>query len=420
MITYNNKSALNEYMALTQRHLIVNESDLVFKTRMHDFSIIPLTPYSHQEYIDQRTTLISKFRNAADSLILNPLNKRDFKLSMFVKDELMKEGKAPRAIQARSVRYNLELACYIRPIEKYLCSRRNLTPFKPTKGLNQQATAAFIIDESRNFREPHYLCLDHSRFDSNININALNAEHNVYKAFYPNDQKLISLLSVQLKNMGSSMLGTKYKVLGTRASGEITTSIGNCIINHLILSDFLDRCGISKRSIIVNGDDSIVIIEKTSSNELDFGVLASYGYMTKLDVQTDNLEDVSFCQSKILTTLNGPILIRDPTRAISRTLHITRPELDSEDKIRRHFHTLAQGELCCNAGVPILQAFYTYMDSMHTKTIGGYDFSLELKKTNTNKYRRITDETRAQFHLAFGISIATQKYWEDYFLGLIK
>ena len=60
------------------------------------------------------------------------------------------------------------------------------------------------------------------------------------------------------------------------------------------------------------------------------------------------------------------------------------------------------------------------MDSMHTKTIGGYDYSLELKKTNTNKYRRITDETRAHFHLAFGISIAAQKYWEDYFLGLIK
>jgi len=171
----NKQCDCNEFLAMNNRHLQteeprldrkLNESaeaqralpvdayeagvdylELLFGEQIPYSSMVP---YSREKVVAIKPPSKRKvYRNALNTLYHRPLTARDAALKMFVKNERMNIGedgayKPPRAIQARSPRYNLTLQQYLIPIERWLFHRGN-TKRVVAKGLDGYSKAKFFV-----------------------------------------------------------------------------------------------------------------------------------------------------------------------------------------------------------------------------------------------------------------------------------
>lgn len=79
-------------------------------------------------------------------------------------------------------------------------------------------------------------------------------------------ERLSFLLNFQLKNKGTARFGSeglqiRYDVKGTRASGDMNTSSGNCMIMVSLVYSYMSTLGINWR-LANNGDDCVLMIER--------------------------------------------------------------------------------------------------------------------------------------------------------------
>lgn len=240
----------------------------------------------------------------------------DSNIKMFVKPDRYPEDvvadKSPRAIQYRHPRYNLALATYLKPFEHVFYEHPGMDGLRVvTKGLNYRQIADLFIQKSQLYKRPVYLSLDHSKFDSTVNEDHLRFEHRQYNRVYK-DNTLRKLLKKQLFNKGYSRHGIKYTIRGTRMSGDYNTGLGNSLLNRVVLESF---CRGVKHSIMLDGDDSVVIVEKEALDKLDFSHFERMGFQTKWEVNTE-MTKVVFCQKQIVFS-NPPTMCRDFHRALS-------------------------------------------------------------------------------------------------------
>lgn len=354
------------------------------------------------------------YAQAAQSLQTRPLRHKDFQISMFIKNERMSDpNKAPRCIQSYSPRYNLVFQQYLRPIEKWFKSM-GFDTVMTTKGMNQQEQARLLTSQSQRFNDPVYLLADHSRFDSRQHTLWLEEEKKYNIAFHDNDPKFAELYDVQInRKIGTSRNGTKYTVVGTRMSGAPNTSHGNCTTNYAILAYWLNKSLINKYRIIVNGDDSVIIIEREDKHLLNNKLLDELGFATKVEI-VEELAQVSFCQTNPIRTINGPLMVRDPLRVLSRdTVCIDRGIKDHD--FGHWLHTVGECELSLNPGVPILQSFARFLLRCGSKRVA-VSHELTYKASGIKSGRsEITPLARQDFHVAFGITPAQQVFYEQMF-----
>lgn len=274
------------------------------------------------------------------------------KVRMFVKpdkhDICKIKEKVPRAIQYRKPEFNLRLAQYLRPLEKKLFSYVEEDGTRVfAKCRNLQERAQDILDIFATFKDPIVLSTDHSKFDSFVNVDHLRMLHRFYLKVFKSKQ-LQSLLSRQINNRGFSIQGLKYKVRGTRMSGDYDTSLGNCILNYVVLTAWLAKCGI-RGKVYIDGDDAVVVIERSDLNKIDKSYFCKLGFETKVEIEsTYNFE---FCQSKLIRS-QPPIMARDPRKVISNLQVCLKRYSPSQ------WPALLQGKLVCefwaNQGVPFI------------------------------------------------------------------
>lgn len=272
--------------------------------------------------------------------------------------------KDPRAIQYRSMEFNLLWASYLMPLEHWAYENLRLGVSQTkiiAKGLNPYQRASIILEKNQYFTDPIYLLVDHSRFDSTINVTHLKCTHSIYKKSYKG--KIFHELAIsQLHNKGISKHGIKYSVKGTRMSGDFDTGLGNCLVNIICLTGILYDSNIKKFDLIVDGDDSIIFIERCDLSLFRRELFEDYGFDTKFDY-TDNLHKAEFCQSRLILS-DPPVMVRNPRRAWSHA-NATLKQYTGK-RLKELFAGIGVCELSLNQGVPVMQKFgYDYSQFYH-------------------------------------------------------
>jgi hypothetical protein len=275
--------------------------------------VVELTPYTQDEYIDTMPSSYRKFKGK----VLTKVGKW---LKSFVKKERvdLSKYKAPRLIQANTQELNICLGRYIKKLEHKVYAidkSMGYDNFSKQNTLQQQAEQ--IIRKTKKFVSPKFVCLDMSAFDSSITNAAKSIESTFVKRCYKSCYRNFQTYLDQKKTVGWTTNGVKYKVEGTRNSGSVMTSFGNSIISYNIMCYvFKKLLNIKHCEILVNGDDSLVIMENsTHLNVPEMKLLFSkLNFNVTIDQITSNLNEVEFCQTKVAMDDNDmpmSVLIKD-------------------------------------------------------------------------------------------------------------
>lgn len=218
--------------------------------------------------------------------------------------------KAPRMIQARHITFNIEYGRYIKPLEHFITKKHwNKTNFG--KG-DYDELGSRIHKLARKYK--YYTECDHSTFGAHVTKEHLRLTHKFYQSCYRHDATLRKLSAKTLRNNCISRQGDKYKVKGTRMSGDVDTSFGNSLINYAILKQLLVELSLDG-DVIVNGDDSIIFSNSPIQISRAIEILRTYNMETEIKSSVTNIHDVEFCRCKvILNDLGKYTMMINPKR----------------------------------------------------------------------------------------------------------
>lgn len=411
----------NELVSLHNRHLI-DRSYLPFESRLwltayrnfirkERFQIEANRVNPYDVVKNYRGSKRKVYYEAMQTLRTRPLDAFDSLVNMFVKPDRYSADqvyeKAPRAIQYRTPRYNLMMATYLKDVEEKFYQTGHIA-----KGKSPMARGLMFQEKISKFQNPVYLELDHSKFDSTIRVEHLRTTHKYYSKVLglKHNGQFHDILEKQIINKGYTKGGIKYMVKGTRMSGDFDTGLGNTIINSIAIDGFMDHCKIPKYEALIDGDDSIVIIEASLRNNLDFSYFSRIGFETKYMVKESEFE-VDFCQCRYMSEPQ-PNFVRSPIRAISHSMVVLR-----EVPFGLWSSGVGMCELSLNQGVPILQQLGValvrkrfYLDEDMRARMAGVRPSLTPIL--------VTDQARLQFYLNWGILPGDQELIEKSLTGL--
>lgn len=365
----------NELVSLHNRHLLDDPSVRVSDAGLSElrsvmFEMVAAMPlealetWSYEKVIHR----MPAHKRARYWLAMKRLRDRDVdaddaQVKMMLKAEKFEsakldEGKAGRAIQYRSPEYNLALmAAGLKSVEHefYGAMRFGVSGTRNVaKCLNQSQRARLLREKWEAFSDPVAVLLDAKAWDAHVHTPLLKLEHDFYNKCMPGNSRFAWLLSMQINNRGRTKYGIKYKIRGTRMSGDPNTALGNCVLNLMMLRAWLRRCGVSEFDILLDGDDSVVIVNRRDLSRLDDTAIANnYGFQMKMET-TDEFEAIDFCQCRPVHCFEGWRMVRYPDRLMSKDVVCVRNMCDRWHAL---CDAIGQAELALNSGVPVLQEF---------------------------------------------------------------
>jgi len=368
------------------------------------------------------------YENALRSLYRTPLNRKDAHLRPFTKFEKQSLDKAPRIINPRSPRFNLTLGKYLKGAEKHFYEAINRcwgahTSHTVIKGLDSFAAARVMRSKWCRFARPVGLGLDATKFDMHVSVWALLYEHGFYNGTF-NSAELERLLSWQRNNVGTAYCpdGTVHFMMpGTRSSGDLNTSLGNCLIMCALLYDLCQSLGVDAE-LANNGDDCVLIFEES---DLAAVVAAIPGYFMRkgfrmtVEAPVYTFEELEFCQARPVELATGWCMVRNVRTCLKKDPMCLIP-LPNEKVFRKWLGAVGECGVASVPGSPVLQSFYNafYRNGVQATT----KFKNHLFR-NTGVLERmaaprdgtVTDNARASFYRAFGITPDYQIALEHYF-----
>lgn len=378
------------------------------------------------------------YEAAYETLLGRSVEVKDSHVKVFVKyektDVTRKTDPVPRVISPRSPRYNIEVGRYLRPIEERIFTSLALLFGHDTvfKGMNAARSGRLMREKWGMFVNPVALGIDASRFDQHVSREALMFEHLIYILCFPrkkHKRKLAFLLRQQLRNVCSGYTENgklKYTTDGGRMSGDMNTSLGNCILMCLMIHAYAQHLGI-RVQLANNGDDCVVFMEASDlarfSNDLDrwFRLM---GFSMAVEPPCYTFEEIEFCQTHPVYV--GPdhdsyIMVRHPKWAIAKDtccLH----GYQSDGMFQGWLHAVGEGGLAMTGRVPIFQEFYqSYVRSGNAK-YKSPDFQSwgvrQLISGMKRDYGPVEETTRASFYWAFGVTPDEQLILEDFYRGV--
>jgi len=144
------------------------------------------------------------YQRAYESLLARGISRKDAYVSTFVKAEKInfsaKPDPAPRVIQPRSPRYNLEVGRYLKLFESELVHgfERAFGYNVILKGLNADRVAEQLFLNWSKYSDPVAVGLDASRFDQHVSRAALEYEHSIYNdVFHSADPPRAAQLAIE-------------------------------------------------------------------------------------------------------------------------------------------------------------------------------------------------------------------------------
>jgi len=404
-----------------------------FNTLMRKHAVFanPMAPIQFAESYRARKRQL--YLRAVESLTFKPLAKKDSIVNAFLKYEKynFNKRKVPRVISPRGPRFTVEMGRFIKPIEKKIYSIINTHIYKsPTvlKGMNQAQRGDVISKIWDEFRDPCALSIDAEKFDRHVSEDALQYEHSIYQLFYPRSCFFRWLCAMQRRNrvyinMRDGVLF--YKIRGTRMSGDVNTSLGNCLLSTSILSDFISYIRELEPvliRVINDGDDSVLFFERKYLELIKTSVrpfCLQYGFRMTVEDPVFELEHVVFCQSQPVWGGDGYVMIRDPRVSLAKDCVALQPL----DNVKISEMWLAAVGLCGLAvmgGFPIFKSFYESLvrSSNGAKPLEHPVMQEEMWFATMGMNRKdqlICQRSRYSFWLAFGVSPDEQIAIEDFY-----
>lgn len=359
----------------------------------------------------------ARYESAAASLQRDPLTAKDALLSMFCKFEKIVLGKPARIISPRQSRYNLVLARYLKHAEKHFFRAINRVMGSRTratvmKGLDVDQVAETLHDKWNCFNEPVAVGLDATKFDAHVQQTALRYEHSFYTSLYPWSRELRKLLSQQLVCNARAYCKdgrVRLTTTGRRASGDINTSLGNCIIMCALVF-----CYAFERNIRIelanNGDDCVVIMERNQLHDFTSGLESWFltkGFRMVAEDPVYSMEEIEFCQMHPVLVGAHWRMVRNPTACIGKDL-ICLTSCPNALSFRRWLGVVGLGGAHLCDGVPVLQTFYDCVqrwgvsprEKFFTHTMNHTYF---MQRKRTARVSSVTIAARASFYFATGI-----------------
>lgn len=370
------------------------------------------------------------YENAYRSLLRNSINRKDAYLRPFTKFEKQALDKAPRIINPRSPRYNLVLGKYLKKAEKLYFSAINevwgsVTDHTVIKGLNAFDAATVMRAKWDRFAKPVAIGLDASKFDMHVSVEALKFEHTFYNRVF-HSPELKKLLEWQLINKGKAYCDdgvVSFTMPGTRSSGDLNTSLGNCIIMCALLWALCKKLGVTAE-LANNGDDCVLIIESTDLSTVLEEVpnfFMRYGFRMTVEEPVYVFEEIEFCQSKPVKLAGGWAMVRNVRTCLIKDPMCLIPV--QNNKVWRKW--LGAVGTCGQAtvpGCPVLQSFYgafaragTASSRRFQETLFRNTSMLERGGGVGHRDHTITPDARASFYAASGITPDYQIALEAYF-----
>lgn len=403
-------------------------------------------PLNYQQFVDT----FKGCKKALYQSALASMREQDVSLAeastikVFVKyekvDRTNKGDPVPRVISPRTPIYNLKVGRYLRPIEKRIFKAiSQLFGHKTVmKGMNTDTVAKVMREKWDKYRNPVALGLDASRFDQHVSRDALAFEHEIYTSCFWNKRdksKLKELLKYQLDNrcVGYCEDGKlEYRVEGTRMSGDMNTSLGNCLLMCLMVKAYAE---VSKVDISLanNGDDCVVFMESHDLNRFSTGLnkwFLEMGFNMVVEPPAYEFEHVEFCQTK--PVFDGKIwtMCRNPYTAVAKDcILLKNPKNMSNEYIKAWFEAVGTGGLALAGGMPIFNSFYRCFQRSGTSgyrnckramnRIHEFDilpwYMREVQLSGSRGDMPPSDEARASFYLAFDITPDEQIAQESYY-----
>lgn len=368
---------------------------------------------------------LRNYQRAVESLRLRRLEEKDSYLTTFVKAEKISTTKgdpAPRIIQPRDPRYNVELGCYLRHKEKSIMHAIDDVFGETTciKGYTSEEVGAIFKDKWDQYHKPVAIGLDASRFDQHCSVEALEYEHSFYQAMYPGDKKLAKLLKWQLTNRGVGYTPNgkvRYVKRGCRMSGDMNTSLGNYTLMCAMVYAFIWSKLRGQASLANCGDDCVLICESglrdTILEELPEFFL-KLGYTMKVEKPVYELEHIEFCQAHPVQFAGGWKMVRNIHTAMGKDVHCVN---NLRTDMTRKAWTTAQhkGGMALMAGIPVFEAYYkqfpVYEDLGKHEPLD--NITNEHKWRGSGKFYPITPESRCSLWSAFGLTGDDQYVLEE-------
>lgn len=382
----------------------------------------PLTREAFLRAYDGRRRTI--YENAYNSLTNRPFRKADSYINFFTKTEktnfTSKDDPVVRGISPRSPRYHVLLGPYIKRIEHTVYNIISdlfgaVTVFK---GLNMSARGKQMLAHWDWFDDPVAIGLDASRFDQHVGEAALKWEHKIYRLFYPKRKFFSRLLKLQLKNRGFGRCSdglAEFNLKAFRASGDMNTALGNCLLSCSMIYAYMESKGIVKFRLANDGDDCVLFLERKQLHRIadltDW--FLKLGFSMKVEKPVFVLEEIEFCQAHPIQTPTGCVMVRKYPVSVAKDCLSVKP-LDNEKLFKRWIAAVGQGGLSLTGGIPVVQDFYQCLvrNSQGAKPLKGdptQETGLQrLSVGMKREYSEIAPTTRLSFWKAFGVDPARQ------------
>lgn len=372
------------------------------------------------------------YEQARLSLVDLPLHDGDSELASFSKFEKVDVSKPPRNISPRSPRYNLELARRLKHAEHHFFTSINkcfgaLTRATVIKGFNADDSASILHDKWLQFGDPVAVGLDAKKFDMHVSIRALQYEHSFYTELFPRDRVLRRLLTAQLVNRGVAYAGdgrVEFSIPGTRSSGDLNTSLGNCILMCAMVWAYAKGLGI-RVELANNGDDCVVFMERSdvaAFREQLSRRFRKWGFAMTVEDTVDEFEQIEFCQTRPVMLSTGWRMVRNLTAVLEKDPMCLVP-IANPQALRKWMYAVGEcgGALC--SGVPILESFYSAFRRLglqcRTEFIEQvFKGRSQLQLGSGCKVATVTPESRCSFYFSFGVEPEVQRAFERYYDNL--
>lgn len=361
----------------------------------------------------------------------------DAQIHVFIKNEktdrTTKQDPVPRVISPRSPKYNLRVGRFLKKIEHRVFKAIGNLFGHPTvmKGYDIHRTASLMREKWEMLDNPVAIGLDASRFDQHVSIDALRFEHGMYQDWFgckKDRMKLARLLRLQEYNhcVGYTPDGMlKYTTTGTRMSGDMNTSLGNCILMCGMIWTYLRDRGI-KGHLANNGDDCVVFVERRDLGKFSKDLSAWFlqlGFNMVVEDPVFDFQQLEFCQTKPIFDGISWVMCRNPHTAISKDATMLDSYDNSPGKFLGWLDAVGIGGLSMTGGIPVFQSFYRmYVRSGKKRKIApellSWNMRRHLKHGALRREGEVSPEARASFYFAFGITPDEQIVLEKYYDGM--
>lgn len=402
--------------------------------------LLPSTaPVSHQFFVDSYKGRKREFYQLALEQMREGRStlENDARLNVFVKyektDWTSKKDPVPRVISPRDPKFNIRVGRYLKHLEKLMFKSLSGLFNHPTvlKGYNAERSAQLLHEKWDMFRKPVAVGLDASRFDQHVSLEALRWEHKMYLECFPvkkHKDRLRRLLKLQEINhcTGYTPDGKlKYTVKGTRMSGDMNTSLGNCVLMVSMIKAYADYCGINLQ-LANNGDDCVVFMEQSDLAGFSAGVYDWFlrmGFNMAIEEPAYDFEQIEFCQTKPVFDGHGWIMCRNPRTALAKD-SVMLQAYQSPREFGEWLNAVGIGGLRLAGGLPIFQELY--LNYVRSGRLGKRSHQELLSwsfrhatEGMQRSYGAVSPHARASFYWAFDITPDEQICLESYYSQLV-